>query len=155
MLIRSYAVIFLCLISPNLLASEPDATDKYRAPVTFDTIQDSNDPHQVAEALLNTIKQGLQSKEIADKKIHESKRIFTSLTCLQYASLKHRDGQSAQSQWRVVANWYSPKGISKAENITIKASTRDLAASFAMCDMWEKHHIPIDRFSGFNVSLLP
>ena len=154
--------IGLGVIGFILYASTTAATNKYSdlsaypAPLTVDNIseKDKRNPGKVSQALANTFLEVLTSKEYSKEEISHSAQMLTELTCFKYnRKLKIEQGKPTIKQWVVSTVWKNAEEQNEKDDISIAASTRELAAGYAMCQIWQHKHVPIDRFTSFNVVL--
>jgi hypothetical protein len=151
---KNIIALSLILIASTALSSNNEGQGSYPPPLTVENISESqkNDPKKVVEALGNTFIEAFQAKEYSQEEIIRSNQMLTLLTCIQYNQMHQVEANKPEAiKWNVKSDWVDPKGGSQASITQVKASTRDLAAGYAMCQLWNTKHIPLDRFTGFNV----
>jgi hypothetical protein len=151
---KKIIALSLILIAPTALSSNIEDQESYSPLLTVENISESqkSDPKKVVEALGNTFIEAFQAKDYSQEKIVRSNQMLTSLICIQYNQMRQVEANKLETpKWEVKSDWVDPKGGSQASIMQLKASTRDLAAGYAMCQLWNTKHIPLDRFTGFNV----
>lgn len=154
MIRKSIIALSLILIAPTALSSGNHDQGSYPPPLTVENISESQkkDPKKVVEALGNTFIEAFQAKDYSQDENTRSTQMLTSLTCIQYNQMRQIEANKPEApKWEIKSDWVDPKGGSQANITQLKASTRDLAAGYAMCQLWNTKHIPLDRFTGFNV----
>lgn len=128
--------------------------DAYPEPLTVNNISDKDrrDVNKVSEALANTFLNAFQKKEYTQEEITRSTQMLTTLTCIQYNRMRQIESSNPTVPvWEVKASWVGPEDKESSDLMEVQASTRDLAAGYAMCLMWNMKHVPLDRFTGFHV----
>ena len=159
-MLRKYTLlvsISLLAQSAFVYADDTDNSNSYPAPLTVENISESEkkDPNKVVEALGNTFIEAFQAKEYSQEEIMRSTQVLTSLTCIQYNLMQKIEASKlGVPKWEVKSNWRDPKEGGQTSLMEVSASTRDLAAGYAMCHLWNSKHIPLDRFTGFKVELV-
>ena len=140
----------------NIFAHSSGNKDEgaYPAPLTVENISESDkkDSRKVVEALGNSFIDAFKAKEFSQEDIMRSDKMLTTLTCIKYNHMRQLESIKPDiPEWEIKSNWMDPNGENQESISIITATTRDLAAGYAMCELWGTKHIPLDRFTGFNV----
>lgn len=100
------------------------------------------------EIFSDAFREMYNSKKSSTPGLGEGGEMFISMSCVSFSYYEKADLNNPKSKkWLVRVEWKNGE-TTKNKELVVKASTRELAASYSMCRVWGEEKIKFGQISG-------